>query len=142
MDEAALIEYIESHFEGIARITATDNHFFYYHADPNEPYDNRFPFVTLMVNDTNDDFSHLSRDGICRLNIGLSKESYEKRFGPATKETPKIDFKEIDRIFPHPVYSAQRWVSVLNPGERSWAETKELLEEAYAREKEKSHAKK
>ena len=27
-----------------------------------------------------------------------------------------------DRLFPHPVYAAQRWISIVNPSETTWRE--------------------
>jgi hypothetical protein len=81
--------------------------------------------------DEHDDASNLSRPGIFRLNIGtLSRETFARLVGGADPQ----DFTVLDQVLPHPVYAKQRWVSILNPSERSFEEiVKPLLAETHDR---------
>ena len=65
MDQAAVIEYIISTFEGVHTATSTGNTFFSY--DPEQ----KFPFANLVINDDYDQFSNLNRPSVFRLNIGI-----------------------------------------------------------------------
>ena len=132
MDEDAIIQYITA-FEGVYTVSQAGNTFFFY--DPT----GKFTFATLMTNDDNDQFSNLTRPGIFRLNIGVTKETFQAMFGPrkAGKWEDQIqnstyDFTALDKIMPHPVYGMMYWVCVLNPSEETFREKVEpLLAEAY-----------
>ena len=70
----------------------------------------------------NDKGSHLNRENIYRVNIGLRKPTFQRMFGhlparPAAGEIVKMDydFTAIDTLLPHPVYAWMGWVCVLNP---------------------------
>jgi hypothetical protein len=134
VDEASIIQFIRENFEGVDSFTSeTGNTFFFY--DP----DHMIPFATLVTNDEYDQFSNLDRPGIFRLNIGVSKQTYESLFGPKTPhanpEEARYDFTALDRIIPHPVYGRQNWVCVLNPSEETFERSvKPLLSEAYERD--------
>ena len=65
-----------------------------------------------------------------RVNAWVSPETMASLF-PADAEPPGP--AELDRVIPHPVYAAQSWVSVLNPGEASAEQARELLREAHRR---------
>jgi hypothetical protein len=59
-----------------------------------------------------DKFSFLNRDGVYRLNLGISKQSYEKLFGEKPKRPLKggfvdtgHDFTQLDILTPHPIYA-------------------------------------
>jgi Family of unknown function (DUF6194) len=90
-----------------------------------------FPnFATLVTSDAFDDASNLSRDGAYRLNIGVSRDTFQKLVGD--QESP--DYTALDRLMPHPDYARQHYVSVLNPSVRTFEDViKPLLEEAHAR---------
>ena len=45
----------------------------------------------------------------------------------------KLDFTELDRIVPHPVYARRGWISVLTRGPRASAQELELIGHAYRR---------
>ena len=71
-----------------------------------------FPnFATVVTSDAFDDASNLSREGAYRLNIGLSRDTFQKLVGD--QEAP--DYTALDQLMPHPVYAKQHYVSVLNP---------------------------
>lgn len=134
MNEDAIIQYINSTFDGITSVTVSDNSFFFY--DP----DQMFPFATLMTNDDNDQASNLNRPGVCRLNIGVSKATYLSLFGTQTAPSKasdvtndsQYDFTALDQVMPHPVYGRMYWVCILNPSETTFQTVVQpLLAEAY-----------
>ena len=62
-------------------------------------------------NGPHDKASDLERDGVFRLNIGIPKCSYQRRFGalPFRPSAGGIvdtgyDFARLDEVMPHPVY--------------------------------------
>jgi uncharacterized protein DUF6194 len=74
-----------------------------------------------------DNLSNLNRDGVFRLNIGVSKKTFDSLF-PAGADH---DFTALDILMPHPVYGENHWVSVLNPSDPTFVELRPLLDEAY-----------
>ena len=85
-------------------------------------------FATLVTTDEYDRFSGLSRSGVYRLNIGLTRKTFESLF-PTDAEH---DYTAIDQLMPHPEYGRQRWVSVLNPSPTTFEQiVKPLLREAH-----------
>jgi len=71
--------------------------------------------------------SNLNRDGVFRLNVGVSRQTFRALF-PSDEAH---DYAELDVLMPHPVYATQSWISVLNPSDQRFAEVKPLLAEAY-----------
>lgn len=103
------------------------------------PEDQRMPFATLVSSDAHDSASNLSRPGAFRLNIGVSRETYEARFGPpppgplqADPIDTGHDYTRIDVLMPHPIYSPLNWVCVVNPSEATFEALQPLLTEAHA----------
>jgi hypothetical protein len=45
------------------------------------------------------------------------------------------DFTDLDSVMPHPIYGAQSWLSILNPGAATSDVTMALLTEAHDRAK-------
>lgn len=96
-------------------------------------------FVTLKDKDgPHDKASQLNRAGVYRLNIGLTREHYQQLFGALPARPPKAgvvstghDFSALDVITPHPVYGWMGWISVINPGETTFARLQPLLHAAY-----------
>jgi hypothetical protein len=85
----------------------------------------------------NDSASNLNRGGLYRLNVGLSKSSYFKLFGP-TPARPAAghivntghDFTTLDLITPHPVYGWMGWIAVINPAAQTYASLRPYLIES------------
>ncbi|HYM97350.1 MAG TPA: DUF6194 family protein [Candidatus Sulfotelmatobacter sp.] len=103
--------------------------FFIYDPDRNLQGAQRFPFATIVTKDYGDfdNASNLNRPGIFRLNIGVSKRTFDSLF-----ESKAVhDFTALDRLMPHPVYGRNHWVSVLNPSAGTFEDLKPLLKEAY-----------
>jgi Family of unknown function (DUF6194) len=96
-------------------------------------------FATLKEKDgPNDKVSNLDREGVYRLNLGISKQSYEDLFGTKPKRPLKgcfvdtgHDFTQLDILTPHPIYAWLHWVAILNPNEKSMMQIKELMDETY-----------
>ena len=79
-------------------------------------------YATIVTNDEHDmgSPSNLSdRPGVFRLNLGVDKATFE----PIAGVDPEPDYTALDRVLPHPVYAAQRWISILNPSWSTWNET-------------------
>ena len=121
MDEAAVVKYITDTFERVETVTASGATFFFYDSE------RKFPFATLVTNDEHDQASDLNRPGVFRLNVGVSKETFQTLFDP----TEKHDFTALDKLMPHPVYGKMYWVCVLNPSPATFQAVQPLLAEAY-----------
>ncbi|HYR54105.1 MAG TPA: DUF6194 family protein [Methylomirabilota bacterium] len=74
-----------------------------------------------------DNASKLDRPGVFRLNIGVSR----KTFDPLFPEEVDHDFTALDVLMPHPVYGRNHWVCVLNPSDATFEKLKPLLAEAH-----------
>lgn len=114
---------------GAPEVAWGDTFFFY---DPDDdPAARRMPFATIVIKDYPDwdTASNLSRPGVSRLNIAVGRAVVEELAG----DSGDVDYTEIDRLIPHPVYAAQGWVAILNPGERTGALARKLLTDAHAR---------
>ncbi|MEC1720061.1 DUF6194 family protein [Schinkia azotoformans] len=86
----------------------------------------------------NDKSSHLDREAIFRVNIGIKKNTFTNMFGAIPKRPSagkvidmNFDFTEINKIIPHPVYGWMAWVCVLNPSELLFEQFKSLILESY-----------
>jgi uncharacterized protein DUF6194 len=139
LDEAAITRYIATTLPGVDVVVASreggapeiasgDSFFIY---DPDRDLDDvrRFPFATIVTKDYGDfdNASNLNRPGVFRLNIGVSKETFAKLFEAGREH----DFAALDRLMPHPVYSRNHFVSVLNPSDSTFESIKPLLREAH-----------
>jgi hypothetical protein len=132
MNEAAIIEYINTTFSDVTATLHEENYFFFY--DPEK----KFTFATLMTNDINDQASNLNRPGIFRLNIGVNRETYQALFGvqPAWGKNGGVvdtghDFTVLDQFMPHPIYAPMSWICILNPSAATVETVKKYLAEAY-----------
>jgi hypothetical protein len=76
-------------------------------------------YATLVTTDEHDEASNLSRPGAFRLNMGVDGETFE-RVAAAAGADP--DYTAVDRVMPHPVYAAQRWICIVNPSEPTFRE--------------------
>lgn len=139
MDEDVIRRYIADTFAGVdieigsqeggAPEIAWGDTFFIY--DPKREFEGsrRFPFATIVTKDYGefDNASRLNREGVFRLNIGVSKETYDRLF----PEERTYDFAALDTLMPHPVYGKNHFVCVLNPSDPTFETLKPLLAEAY-----------
>ena len=148
MNESDIIQFV-SGLPGVVVVTAgADNgapeaawgdSFFFYDPNGESPSDRRLPFATLVVKDYEgfDTASALNRPGVFRLNLAVGRARFQQLLGhpPAARSEhhPDVDYTAADRILPHPGYAAQGWIAVLNPGEATAAQVRDLLEEARIR---------
>ncbi len=135
MDETAVREYIRHMGEGINILSASGDSYIYYDPTGGVAPDYRFPFATLITGDRHDQASNLDRPDVYRLNVGVSKATFQRLFtADAAGADPAHDYTALDRLMPHPVYAAQHWVCVLNPSPATFeSAVQPLLAEAYDR---------
>jgi hypothetical protein len=125
MDESSIVEYIRS-LPGVETTQAYGYTFFFYRSE------RHFPFATFIAADTEHDrISELDRPGVYRLNIGVSKATFQSLFGKEEVDTTRYDYTALDVIMPHPEYAQQHFVCVLSPGEATLGKVKILLAEAH-----------
>ena len=125
MDDGSILRYIAQTYPDADIITAGSGTFI--SCDGEQHWPN---FATLVTSDEYDSASNLDRPGVYRLNIGVSKATFEKIAG----SDPNPDYTALDQLMPHPVYAMQHWVSILNPSEATFDKlVKALLEEAHER---------
>jgi hypothetical protein len=96
------------------------------------------PFATIVIRDMPgfDEDSDLGRPGVFRLNIDLGRDEFQRRFGysPAkfADRRAGIDFAQLDRLMPHPMYGRQAWASIINPSPRR-EDIDQLINQAHGR---------
>ena len=98
-------------------------------------------FATIKRKDgENDSASGLDRDGVWRLNFGLTPSSFKSLFGPRPARPAKgrtiegdWDFTALDTLTPHPVYGWMGWVSVNCLSASTFESCKPLLQDAYGK---------
>jgi hypothetical protein len=99
----------------------------------------KMPFATIVTKDYAgfDTESKLDREGLFRLNLDVGRDKFKELFGFAPKELAEhrgeCDFAAIDRVFPHPAYGEQAWVSIINPSDASHGTTEALMRFALER---------
>jgi hypothetical protein len=134
MEQETLAQYIVDTLDGIDVVTADGNAFFFYNRPGTSPPDHRFPFATLVTNDLYDQASNLDRPGVYRLNLGVSRQTFEGLFGAKDNvSASEHDFSALDTIMPHPVYGSMFWICVLNPSDETFEIVKPFLAEAHGR---------
>lgn len=93
--------------------------------------DHRLPFVTIANSDNDfDNVSNLERNDVFRINIGVSKETYNKLNINQLDED--IDYSVLNVFLSHPHYARQYFVCILNPIGDKLEETKRLIVEAHS----------
>lgn len=88
------------------------------------------PFATIASNDSEyDNKSNLDREGVYRVNIGVSKETFDRLVGDIAVD--ECDFTQLDAFLPHPDYAKQHFICILAPTGDQLRRTQALLEEAH-----------
>ena len=94
--------------------------------------DHRLPFVTFANSDNEyDKVSNLDREGVFRINIGVSKATFNELVGQSGVEAA-IDYSVLNHFLPHPDYARQHFICILNPSGPNLDTTKQLIQEAHA----------
>ena len=126
MDESSVADYITKTFPEVETTNAFGYTFFFYKSD------HKLPFATLISSDQEyDRISNLDRPGVFRLNIGISKQTFQSLFGSAKVDINSYDFTALDVIMPHPEYAREHFICVLSPSEATFERVRSLLAEAY-----------
>jgi len=126
MNESAVADYILRTFPNVETTTAYGYNMFFYSSD------RKLSFATLISSDYDyDHISNLSRPGVFRLNIGVSKQTFQSLFGTAEVNVNDYDFTALDVMMPHPEYAPYHFICVLSPSEETFEEIHSLLAEAY-----------
>lgn len=126
MDENSIADYILNTFAGVETTTALGYTFFFYGSE------RMLPFTTIATADNEGDrVSNLDRPGVFRLNIGVSKQTFQALFGTGYVDVSAYDYTALDTLMPHPDYAPQSWLCVLNPSETTFHKLGPLLAEAY-----------
>ena len=126
IDETTIAKYITDTFAGVETTDNLGYTFFFYGPE------RMLPFATIA--NTGNEYervSNLDRPGVFRLNIGVSRQTFQAWFGASKVDVSAYDFTVLDKIMPHPEYAAQHWVCVLNPSESTFETVQALLAEAY-----------
>ena len=119
---------IETFIEGLENVQRTENYgyIFYFVGD-----DHMLPFVTIANSDNDyDSVSNLNREGVFRINIGLSRKTFDKLIPEYDAES--VDYSLLNTILPHPDYAKQNFICILNPSGENVTRTKELIQEAHS----------
>lgn len=119
---------MEAFIEGLDNVQREENfgYIFYFVGD-----DHRLAFVTIGHSDNEfDTVSNLNRDGVFRVNIGVSKATFASLLADAPSEN--MDYSMLNVFLPHPHYAKQHYVSILNPSEENAKITQQLILEAHA----------
>lgn len=126
MDEFTIEKYITDTFPETQVGENFGYKFFFYGTD------HKLPFATLASSDNEyDRVSNLDRPGVFRLNLGVSRQTFESLFGTTKVDTANYDFTALDTIMPHPHYAAQHFICVLSPSDKTWPKLRLFLSEAY-----------
>ena len=144
-----LRDHICSTLSGTRVLEADGDLFFLYDPDGDLPPERQLPFATIVTSDHHDQVSDLSRPGVYRLSIGLTKATYTALFGaPPTRRDEQgvldtgADYAQQDRVMPHPHYASQYWVCVVAPIGATLDAVRSMLVEAhgFAARKHANHA--
>ncbi len=126
MNESSIAEYTTQTFPDVETITNLGYTFFFYR----EERIHAFATIASSGNEY-EQISKLDRPGVYRLNIGVSRETFQSLFGTNKINVSDYDFTVLDTLLPHPDYSAQSFICVLSPSDATFERIRPLLAEAY-----------
>jgi len=126
MNEATIADYIMKTFPEVEKANAHGYDMFFYKSD------RKLSFATMISSDYDyDHISNLNRPGVFRLNMGVSKQTFQTLFGTNELNLSDYNFTALDVIMPHPEYVQYHFICVLSPGEETFEKLRSLLAEAY-----------
>ncbi|MDX8431023.1 MAG: DUF6194 family protein [Candidatus Algichlamydia australiensis] len=148
MNPNAISCYLLKTFDDLRVIDSWGETSFFY--NPNNLSPRGTYFCTIKEKDgQNDKASSLDRQGVFRLNFGISKPTFLELFEVIPKRPSKggviegpYDFTSLNQLTPHPVYGWMCWVSICNPSEKSFSQIAHLISESYQIVKQKHKNKK
>lgn len=119
---------VEAFVTGMENVQREDNYgyVFFFVGD-----DHRLSFVTIANSDNEwDSVSNLSREGVFRVNIGVSRETFKSLI--IKPDDAPVDYSVLNTFLPHPEYAQQNFVCILNPSGENIEITKKLIAEAHS----------
>lgn len=126
IDETFITSYITDTFADVETAVNLGYMFFFYRDD------HMHAFATIAsTGNEYEKISNLDRPGVYRLNIGVSRDTFQAMFGKGKIDVSAYDFTALDIIMPHPDYSSQHFICVLSPSEATFEQIRPLLAEAY-----------
>lgn len=137
LNENEIIEYCLAKFPDTVLINSWGERSIFY--NPQNKLKRGIYVLTIKAQDgPNDKASKLDREGVYRVNWGVTAETFLKLYAvvldrPKAGETVDIDidFSKQNELIPHPVYAWMKWVSILNPTRDKFFESASLIDEAY-----------
>jgi hypothetical protein len=108
------------------------DYFFYYAPNGQVPQRGQ-PYATIVTkNYPGDALCDLDHPDRWRLNIHVGTDAFVELTGENPRaEAARWDFTATDVVFPHPLYRAQGWVSIINPGPGTLVLAARLLQQAH-----------
>jgi hypothetical protein len=137
MHPTEIVEKIIQEYEGVvAKPSWGETSLFY---NPGATLPHGVYFCTIKEkNGPHDQASDLDREKVYRFSFGITKATFEQRFGERPKRPPKggvvltgHDFSALQQLMPHPVYGWMAWVQILNPDSECFKNLQSLLKEAH-----------
>lgn len=126
IDESSITEYITKTFPEVEMVVDYGYTMFFYRSD------RKLSFATMISSDYEyDKVSNLDRPGVFRLNLGVSKRTFQTLFGTEKVDIGNYDFTALDVIMPHPEYAQYHFICVLSPSPETFERVRALLAEAY-----------
>lgn len=119
---------VEAFVEQLDNVQREENYgyIFYFVGD-----DHRLSFVTIANSDNDyDNVSNLNREGVFRVNIGVSRETFDSLF--ADSGTEHVNYTALNVFLPHPEYAKQNFICILSPSGENEAATKQFIIEAHS----------
>ncbi|QEL15097.1 DUF6194 family protein [Limnoglobus roseus] len=92
MDEVAITWQIQDTYPTVHTVVASGGTFFFVGEKGH-----RFPFATLLTSDEYDAFSNLTRPGVFRRNVSVSKETSQTLFATVIVA---LNYTALDRVMP------------------------------------------
>lgn len=137
MNAKQLEHWILENYQGIIATNAYRERSFFYNPDGSLP--KGIYLATIKESDgPNDKASHLDREGIYRLSIGIGKKHYQNLFGNVPQRPAKggivnldYDFTSLEIFMPHPIYAWLGWIGINNPDNSNMDLLKHLLDISY-----------
>jgi hypothetical protein len=118
---------IETFIESLENVNRTENYGYIFYLIGDEQM---LTFTTIANTDNEyDSVSNLNRDGVYRINIGVSRETFNTLFPKSLPEP--IDYTTLNTFLPHPDYAKQNFICILNPTGDNIEKTKQLIQEAH-----------
>lgn len=137
MTAQELENWILNHYDGLIVTNAYRERSFFYNPDRSLP--KGVYFATIKESHgPNDKSSNLDRDNVYRLSLGVGKKNYQELFGAIPKRPEKgeivdleMNFTELQKLMPHPIYAWLNWIAILSPNIENVEMIKHLFDISY-----------